>query len=105
MTDTAKPVVRLLASSAPKTAPKKSAVAERQTTIKLAVRLNEGINDALRALLRYRGDLSKMALQALETVDLARVALVSPEEPMVADTTVSMPRALHKKLKKIAEER
>ena len=105
MTDTAKPVVRLQPSSAPKTAPQKSAVAGRQTTIKLAVRLNEGINDALRALLRYRGDLSKMALQALETVDLARVALVSPEEPMVADTTISMPRALHEKLKKIAEER
>jgi diphthamide biosynthesis methyltransferase len=69
------------------------------------VRLNEGINDALRTLLRYRGDLSKMALQALETIDVARVALVSPDEPMVADTTISMPRTLHKRLKKIAEER
>lgn len=105
MTDAAKPVVRLQASSAPRTAPKKPAVEERQATIKLAVRLNEGINDALRTLIRYRGDLSKMALQALETVDLTRVALVSPDEPMVADTTISMPRLLHKRLKKVAEDR
>jgi hypothetical protein len=55
----------------------------------LAVRLDEGINDELRGLLRYRGDLSKMALQALDSVDVDRVAMVSPDEPMVADTTIS----------------
>lgn len=105
LTDAAKPIVRLEASSGPKTAPKKPALDAKQDTVKLAVRLDAGINDALRTLLRYRGDLSRMALQALESVDLARVALVSGEEPMVADTTISMPRALHKSLKKIARNR
>jgi hypothetical protein len=70
-----------------------------------AIRLNEGINEALRTLIRYRGDLSTMALEALEGVDLTRAALVSAEERMVRDTTITMPRVLHKKLKKIAEDR
>lgn len=104
MTDVPKPVVRLQASSARKGGAPKASVA-RSSTIKLAVRLNEGINDALRTRIRYRGDLSKMALEALDTVDLARVALVSPDEPMVADTTISMPRELHDRLKKIAAQR
>ena len=46
-----------------------------------------------------------MAIQALESVDLVTVALVSVEEKMVRDTTISLPRPLHKKLKKIADER
>ena len=103
MTDTSKPIVRLETSSAAKKAPKKAAAEER--TIKLAIRLNEGINDALRALIRYRGDLSTMALEALDTVDLTRAALVSAEERMVRDTTITMPWVLHKKLKKIADDR
>jgi hypothetical protein len=104
MTDTSKPIVRLETSSAAKKA--KKAVAEpKERTIKLAIRLNEGINEALRTLIRYRGDLSSMALEALDTVDLGRVALVSAEERMVRDTTITMPRALHKKLKKIADDR
>jgi hypothetical protein len=105
MTDSSKPIVRLEASSAAKKAQKKSVAEAKEQTIKLAVRLNEGINEALRALIRYRGDLSTMALEALDTVDLTRAALVSAEERMVRDTTISMPRVLHKKLKKIADER
>ena len=73
--------------------------------IKLAIRLNEGVNEALRSLIRYRGELSVMALEALESVELAIVPLVSVEEKMVRDTTISLPRPLHKKLKKIAEDR
>src|SRR5215469_9221960 len=46
-----------------------------------------------------------MALDALNTIDLTRVALVSVEERMVRDTTITMPRSLHKKLKKIADSR
>jgi len=59
----------------------------------------------LRTLIRYRGDLSTMALAALEAVDLTRVALVSTEERMVRDTTITMPRQLHKQLKSIANQR
>jgi hypothetical protein len=105
MTDSSKPIVRLQPSSAAKKARNKTAPERKEQTIKLAIRLNEGINEALRTLIRYRGDLSTMALEALDSVDLTRAALVSAEERMVRDTTISMPRLLHKKLKKIADER
>ena len=105
MTDSSKPIVRLQPSSAAKKAQKKTAPEGREQTIKLAIRLNEGINEALRTLIRYRGDLSTMALEALDSVDLTRAGLVSAEERMVRDTTISMPRLLHKKLKKIADDR
>jgi hypothetical protein len=104
MADTSKPIVRLETGSG-KRAPKKAEVEAKAETIKLAIRLNEGINEALRILIRYRGDLSAMTLEALDAVDLTRAALVSVEERMVRDTTITMPRRLHKKLKKIAEDR
>jgi hypothetical protein len=105
MTDRSKPVVRLQPSSAAKKARKKTVPEASDQTVKLAIRLNEGINEALRTLIRYRGDLSTMALEALESVDLNRAALVTAEERMVRDTTISMPRLLHKRLKKIADDR
>jgi hypothetical protein len=46
-----------------------------------------------------------MALDALDTVDLTRAALVSAEQRMVRDTTITMPLLLHRKLKKIADDR
>ena len=104
MTDRSKPVVRLQPSSAAKKARKKTVPEASDQTVKLAIRLNEGINEALRTLIRYRGDLSTMALEALERVDLNHAALVTAEERMVRDTTISMPR-LHKRLKKIADDR
>ena len=103
MTDTAKPLVRLDTSSAAKKTRKTAQSKEK--SIKLAIRLNEGTNEALRTLIRYRGDLSGMALEALNTVDLAHAVLVSAEERMVRDTTITMPRILHKRLKVIANDR
>ena len=85
--------------------PKKKAVDQREHTLKLAIRLNEAINDALRGLIRYRGDLSGMAIEALSSVQLETAGLVSVEEKMVRDTTITIPRSLHKKLKKVAETR
>jgi hypothetical protein len=38
-------------------------------------------------------------------VDLQNAGLVSAEEKMVRDTTITMPRSLHKKLKKISIDR
>ena len=104
MPDPTKPVVRLERPTESKKA-KKAAPPAQDPIIKLAIRLNEGVNEALRSLIRYRGDLSVMAIEALESVDLATVTLVSVEEKMVRDTTISLPRPLHKKLKKIADER
>jgi hypothetical protein len=85
--------------------PKKKAAEAREHTLKLAIRLNEGVNEALRSRIRYRGDLSGMALEALTAVDLESVGLVSADEKMVRDTTITIPRTLHKKLKKIAQDR
>lgn len=85
--------------------PKKKAADQRESTLKLAIRLNEGVNDALRTLIRYRGDLSAMAIEALSTVDLESAGLVSVDEKMVRDTTITIPKALHKKLKKVSETR
>src|SRR5574338_970340 len=95
-------IVRLESGTAKVT--KKSAEKTEQT-IKLAIRLVENVNEALRSLIRYRGDLSAMAIEALTEVDLASVALISQEESMVRDTTITIPRTLHKKLKKIADDR
>lgn len=104
MPDPTKPVVRLERPTESKKT-KKAAQPAQDPIIKLAIRLNEGVNEALRSLIRYRGDLSVMAIDALESVDLATVTLVSVEEKMVRDTTISLPRPLHKKLKKIADDR
>ena len=104
MPDQTKPVVRLERPTE-STKAKKAAPPAQEQIIKLAIRLNEGVNEALRTLIRYRGDLSVMAIEALESEDLATVTLVSAEEKMVRDTTISLPRPLHKKLKKIADDR
>ena len=104
MPDPSKPIVRLERPTEDKKQKKKAPPAQ-DPIIKLAIRLNEGVNEALRSLIRYRGDLSVMAFEALESVELAIVPLVSVEEKMVRDTTISLPRPLHKKLKKIAEDR
>jgi hypothetical protein len=73
--------------------------------IKLAIRLNTTVNEELRRMIRYRGDLSKFAIEALEQVELRSAALISDDEPMVPDTTISLPRSLHKKLRAISKER
>lgn len=86
--------------------PKEKKVAEsKDLTIKLAIRLNETINDVLRTMIRYRGDLSNMANEALNAVDLSEVKMISIEEKMVRDTTITIPKTLHKKLKKLADDR
>jgi|SRR3954452_12697911 len=98
------PTVRLVSDSSSSARAKKAAPAATPKITKLAVRLDERINDALRTRIRYRGDLAAMAVQALETVDLSNVALVNAER-MVRDTTISMPVKLHDQIKKLAGRR
>ena len=43
---------------------------------KLVIRLLPGISECLRAEMRYRGDLSKMIIEAINSVDLKNVILV-----------------------------
>jgi hypothetical protein len=45
--------------------------------MKLFIRLTSEIDNGLRNLLRYRGDLSRFIEEALTTADLNRVALLS----------------------------
>ncbi len=97
-----KPTVRLESGTGAK---KKKSPAPKDQNVKLAIRLNEAVNDALRGLIRYRGDLSKMAIEALTTVDLATAGLVSAEEKMVRDTTITLSKGLHRRVKEVAEER
>ena len=97
-----KPTVRLESGSGKA---RKKAPAASEENVKLAIRLNEAVNDALRGLIRYRGDLSTMAIEALNSVDLGSAKLVSAEEKMVRDTTITLPKALHRKVKKVAEDR
>lgn len=102
---TLKPLVRLERTSPAKKTSKEAHPAAKDQPIKLAVRLSEGVNEALRSLIRYRGDLSTMSLEALGLEELARLPLISSTERMVRDTTISMPRKLHKKLREMAEAR
>lgn len=98
-----KPTVRL-ESGATGTKRKEAATSSDQN-VKLAIRLIEAVNEALRGLIRYRGDLSAMAIDALTSVDLESAGLASSEEEMVRDTTITLPKTLHRKIKKIAEDR
>ncbi len=98
------PFVRL-ESFTPKRVQKNPEAPPKQQAIKLAARLNVGVNEALRSLIRYRGDPSTMAPEAIGAVDLALITLVSVDERMVRDTTITMLFALHRRLKTIAKDR
>ena len=48
--------------------------------MKLFLRFRADVNEALRSLLRYRGDLSRFVEEALSSPDLSRLFLLPPEE-------------------------
>lgn len=85
--------------------PKSTARPPSDKIHKVAIRLVAGVNDAVRLLIRYRGDLSAMAIEAIESTEVATVALVSHQEPMVRETTISVPMPLYLALKRTAVER
>lgn len=101
--DTKTPIVRLAGSGVASAANKTSG--ERGQIIKLAIRLNETVNETLRSMIRYRGDLSRFAIEALEQIDVRSVPLISTDEPLVPDTTISLPRSLHKKMRALSKDR
>jgi hypothetical protein len=71
--------------------------------IKLFIRLTSEINDGLRALLRYRGDLSRFIEEALTTTDLYAVALLSTSSLRAAQgTTASTNKLIGARLKAAA---
>lgn len=74
--------------------------------MKLFIRLTSEINDRLRGLLRYRGDLSRFIEDALTTTDLYKVALLSPTYASEAKgTTASAGKRARARLKAAAKYR
>jgi hypothetical protein len=71
--------------------------------MKLFIRLTSEINDGLRALPRYRGDLSRFIEEALTTIDLYKVTLLSPGRVCGGKgTTASTGRRIGARLKAAA---
>ncbi len=99
-----KPTVRL-ESGATGTKRKKAATPSDQN-VKLAIRLIDAVNEALRGLIRYRGDLSAMAIDALTSLDLESAGLTH-YKTMEAASPARKLKALeeeNRKLKKLLAE-
>src|SRR5215475_8592196 len=62
----------------------------RPKTIKLAVRLLEGLNKPLRGMTQYRGDLSEIVMEAINQVNLVEAALVDIREAKANETCVML---------------
>ena len=73
--------------------------------MKLFVRLTSEIDDGLRKLLRYRGDLSRFIGEALTATDLNGVALVSRGALNGKETTASIDQRTGERLKAAASNR
>lgn len=74
--------------------------------MKLFIRLTSEINDGLRTLMRYRGDLSRLIEDALTTTDLYKVALLSATSSSeVKGTTASTGKRAGARLKAAAPYR
>ena len=73
---------------------------------KLVIRLLPGINEHLRSEMRYRGDLSAMIMEAINSVELRTVRLVDlANDTRLSTTTIAIPPPLHAQLRTIAKSR
>ncbi|HYK91010.1 MAG TPA: hypothetical protein VE398_19720 [Acidobacteriota bacterium] len=71
---------------------------------KLVIRLLPLIDEHRRSIMRYRGDLTTMIVEAIGSVDLRSVLLVElAGEAPLRTTTIGLPPSLHKDLKAIAK--
>jgi hypothetical protein len=77
----------------------------RPKTIKLAVRLLEGLNKPLRDMTQYRGDLSEIVMQAIDEVNLTEAAVVDIRASKANETCLMLSEAALRKLKKAAKQR
>ncbi len=85
----------------PVTKPRRSPTAR-----KLVIRLPPLIDEHLRSVMRYRGDLTTMIVEAIGSVDLKSVLLVElAGEASLRTTTIGLPPSLHKDLKAVAKTR
>lgn len=74
-------------------------------TVKLCIRLLDTLNDPLRDLVRYQGQLGGFVGEAVESVDLTRVPLVVIRDTKAKDTTVRVTEAVFKRLSKMSKLR
>ena len=73
---------------------------------KLVIRLLPGISEHLRREMRFRGDLSSMIIDAINSVDLRSVRLVElVSDTRLSTTTIALPPPLHAQIKAVAKSR
>ena len=84
-----------------------TAVGKSATDPQVIVRLMPSIDDVFRNVVKYRGDVSISIIEALNTVDLNKVAVVdlSADRARLRTTTARLPRPLYEKCKAVAERR
>ena len=100
---TKKTIVRLRSEDGEK---RPSSASRISTVRKLVIRLMPGISECLRAEMRYRGDLSKMIVEAINSVDLKNVILVDLfTESRLEPTMISIPTKVHAALKALSKTR
>ena len=98
-----KTIIRLL----PEDGEKRAASSPRVPTVrKLVIRLLPGLSEHLRAEMRYRGDLSKMIVEAINSVDLKSVGIVDLSwKTRLEATMISLPQKMHADLKALSKVR
>jgi hypothetical protein len=73
---------------------------------KLVIRLLPLIDEHLLSVMRYRGDLSAMIMEAINSVDLKSVRLVVLiSDTRLTSTTIALPPSIHERLKTPANTR
>ena len=100
--------IRLLVTSKdpkPKASRGTSVHESRPKTIKLAVRLLEGLDKPLRRITQYRGDLSEVVMEAINHVNLAEAPLVDIRASKANETCVMLSEAALRTLRKAAKQR
>ena len=102
----AKNTVRMLSTNSKKRKPRGSSeIGNQPKTIKLAVRFLAGLNGPLRSQALYRGDLSRIVMDAVKPLDLMKMALIDIREPKEEETCLMLSQASMQALKKAARER
>jgi len=82
------------------------APAKKPAVRNLVIRLLPGLNEHLRAEMRYRGDLQAMILEAINSVDLENVRLVELiSETRMSTTMIGLSPTTHTHLKDLAKAR
>jgi hypothetical protein len=84
----------------------KARASDTESRVRLAYRLLNTLDDALRTLMKRRGELSLYMIEALEVADFSKMALVDINlEPKAPEVNMFMPDEIYKKIRAAAEKR